>query len=292
MASLLAAHAKICACVLGCAVADRKRGGCVLINLRYAILRYMGLYSMYERKLEREIKNGEIPGHIAVILDGNRRWAHRYTISEGIGHFRGADAVENLLDWCEELGIRIVTLYVLSAENMHRDNDELAGLYDLIKTRLHKLYNDPRIHRDQMRVHAIGRIEQLPSSIQDILAKLDEATVNYNRRYLNVAIAYGGQREMVDAVKKIAAQIRDGSLDIDDISSDIIESNLYTSYLPQPSPDMILRTSGEQRLSGFLLWQSAYSELIFLDILWPEFRKIDLLRSVRIFQRRRRRMGK
>ena len=263
-----------------------------MINLRYAILRYMGLYSMYERKLEREIKNGEIPGHIAVILDGNRRWAHRYTISEGIGHFRGADAVENLLDWCEELGIRIVTLYVLSAENMHRDNDELAGLYDLIKTRLHKLYNDPRIHRDQMRVHAIGRIEQLPSSIQDILAKLDEATVNYNRRYLNVAIAYGGQREMVDAVKKIAAQIRDGSLDIDDISSDIIESNLYTSYLPQPSPDMILRTSGEQRLSGFLLWQSAYSELIFLDILWPEFRKIDLLRSVRIFQRRRRRMGK
>lgn len=261
-------------------------------SLRNSLLRYLGLYGLYARRLEKETAHGEIPGHIAVILDGNRRWAKRRILGEAAGHFRGADAVENLLDWCEELGIRIVTLYVLSAENLARDDNELARLYDLIGARLQKLYEDPRIHRNKMRVRAIGRVEILPRPLQDILAKLDGATSRYDRRYLNVAIAYGGQNEMVDAIKKIAAKVQDGSLDIDGITPDEIESNLYTSHLPQPSPDMILRTSGEKRLSGFLLWQSAYSELVFMDILWPEFRKIDLLRAIRTFQRRRRRMGR
>ena len=165
-------------------------------------------------------------------------------------------------------------------------------LFDLIQTRLEKLYNDPRIHKNQMRVKAIGRIELLPDSIKDVLSRLDNVTKEYDNHFLNIAIAYGGQNELVDAVKKIGDQIQDGTLDSKDINKEIIESNLYTSHLPQSSPDMILRTSGEKRMSGFLLWQSAYSELVFLDIFWPEFRKIDLMRAIRTFQKRKRRDGK
>ena len=200
--------------------------------------------------------------------------------------------MENLLDWCEEFDIKIITLYVLSAENLERKNEELEYLFDLIKTRLEKLYNDPRIHKNRMRVKAIGRIELLPDSIKDVLKRLDNTTKDYNDHFLNIAIAYGGQNELVDAIKKIGRQIKDGVIDADDISKEVIESNLYTSHLPQSSPDMILRTSGEKRMSGFLLWQSAYSELVFLDIFWPEFRKIDLMRAIRTFQKRKRRIGK
>ena len=233
-----------------------------------------------------------MPNHVAIILDGNRRWAKRNLIVQNKGHFRGADAVENLLDWCEEFDIKIITLYVLSAENLDRKNEELDFLYDLIKARLEKLYNDPRIHKNQMRVKAIGRIELLPDSIKDVLRRLDSVTKDYKNHFLNIAIAYGGQNELVDAVKKIGEQIKGGKLDSKDINKEVIESNLYTSHLPQSSPDMILRTSGEKRMSGFLLWQSAYSELVFLDIFWPEFRKIDLMRAIRTFQTRKRRSGK
>ena len=208
------------------------------------------------------------------------------------GHYHGADAVENLLDWCEEFGIKIITLYVLSAENLARNDDELHYLFDLIKTRLEKLYNDPRIHKNRMRVKAIGRVELLPESLKSVLNRLDEATKNYDNHYLNIAIAYGGQNELVDAIKKIATKIKDGSLDVHAINKDVIESCLYTSHLPQSSPDMILRTSGEKRLSGFLIWQSAYSELVFMDVFWPEFRKIDLMRAIRTFQKRGHRLGK
>ncbi len=208
------------------------------------------------------------------------------------GHFHGADAVEKLLDWCEELNIKIITLYVLSAENLARDDAELHYLYDLIKARLEKLYDDPRIHKNHMRVKAIGRVDILPEFLKEVLNRLDEATKDYDNHYLNIAIAYGGQNELVDAVKKIATKIKEGSLDVNAIDKDVIESCLYTSHLPQSSPDMILRTSGEKRLSGFLIWQSAYSELVFMDVYWPEFRKIDLMRAIRTFQRRARRLGK
>lgn len=208
------------------------------------------------------------------------------------GHFRGADAVEKLLDWCEELNIKIITLYVLSSENLSRQDDELDYLYDLINARLQKLYDDPRIHKNRMKVKAIGSVELLPDFLRDILNKLEEATKDYDNHYLNIAIAYGGQNELVDAIKKIGSRIKDGSLDVNKIDKDVIESSLYTSHLPQSSPDMILRTSGEKRLSGFLLWQSAYSELVFMDIYWPEFRKIDLMRAIRTFQKRGRRLGK
>ena len=143
-----------------------------------------------------------------------------------------------------------------------------------------------------MRIKAIGRVEILPEFLKEVLNRLDEATKDYDDHYLNIAIAYGGQNELVDAVKKIAVKIKEGSLGVDAIDKDVIESCLYTSHLPQSSPDMILRTSGEKRLSGFLVWQSAYSELVFMDVYWPEFRKIDLMRAIRTFQRRARRLGK
>ena len=251
-----------------------------------------GFYSLYSRRLENDIQSGEMPKHIAIILDGNRRWAKRNLIMKVEGHFRGADAVEKLLDWCEELNIKIITLYVLSAENLTREDDELRHLYDLINTRLEKLYNDPRIHKNRMRVKAIGRVELLPDFLKEVLNKLEATTKNYDNHYLNIAIAYGGQHELVDAVKKIATKIKDGSLDVNDIDKNVIESCLYTSHLPQSSPDMILRTSGEKRLSGFLMWQSAYSELVFMDVYWPEFRKIDLMRAIRTYQKRARRIGK
>jgi len=233
-----------------------------------------------------------MPKHLALILDGNRRWAKRNLLMEKAGHFKGADAVENLLDWCEEFDVKIITLYVLSAENLERPDDELLLLFDLIEKRLEKLYKDPRIHRNKMRVKAIGRIELLPESIKDVLRRLDQATNAYDKHFLNIAIAYGGQNELIDAVKKIGTKIKNGSLQVDEINKDVIESCLYTSHLPQSSPDMILRTSGEKRLSGFLIWQSAYSELVFMDVFWPNFRKIDLMRAIRMFQKRSRRIGK
>ena len=256
------------------------------------VLHLSGLYKVYSRKLEKEILGGDMPNHVALILDGNRRWAKRNLSLSKEGHWKGADAAENLLDWCEEFDIKIITLYALSAENLERKDEELEYLFDLIKNRLEKLYNDPRIHKNKMKVKAMGRIELLPESIKEVLRRLDEATKNYNEHFLNIAIAYGGQDELVDAVKKIGGKIKEGVIDINDINKQEIESNLYTSHLPQSEPDMILRTSGEKRLSGFLMWQSAYSELVFMDIFWPEFRKIDLMRAIRTFQKRKRRLGK
>ena len=144
-----------------------------------------------------------MPNHIAIILDGNRRWAKRNLSVSEDGHFHGADAVENLLDWCEEFDIKIITLYVLSSENLDRKNDELEYLYELIKTRLEKLYKDPRIHRNRMRVKAIGTVNLLPDSIQNVLQRLDNTTKEYDHHFLNIAIAYGGQNELVMLLKKL-----------------------------------------------------------------------------------------
>ena len=164
-----------------------------------------------------------MPNHIAIILDGNRRWAKRNLTINEKGHFKGADAVENLLDWCEEFDIKIITLYVLSAENLDRKNDELDYLYELIRKRLEKLYNDTRIHKNKMRVKAIGTIELLPESIKDVLRRLDVVTKEYDNHFLNIAIAYGGQNELVDAVKKIGMKIKNGELNAEEINKEIIE---------------------------------------------------------------------
>lgn len=256
------------------------------------IFKRSGLYILYERHLESEISKHPLPNHIAIILDGNRRWARTNLIRESTGHFVGADKAEELLNWIHELKIKITTLYVLSNENLDRDEEEVDNIYKLLQIKLDKLYADSRIHRLQMRIKAIGNLSMLPIGLQEILCKLEKVTAKYNSMFLNIAIAYGGQKEIVEAIKKIAFMAKCGELDIEKIDEKLIESCLYTSHLPQPEPDLILRTSGEKRLSGFLVWQSAYSELVFMDVFWPEFRKIDLMRAIRTYQRRIRKYGK
>ncbi|HYT02147.1 MAG TPA: polyprenyl diphosphate synthase [Candidatus Acidoferrum sp.] len=251
-----------------------------------------GLYNLYERRLESQILGDPLPNHIAIILDGNRRWAKYNFMRTGSGHFMGADKAEELLNWIHDLGIKITTLYVLSTENLDRKDEEVDNIYRLLELKLEKLYKDSRIHRRRMKIKAIGNVKLLPMRLQDILNKLEEVTAKYNSMFLNIAVAYGGQEELVDAVKKIALMTKTGELSVENIDEKVIESCLYTSHLPQPEPDLILRTSGEKRLSGFLIWQSAYSELVFMDVFWPEFRKIDLMRAIRTYQRRIRRFGR
>jgi tritrans,polycis-undecaprenyl-diphosphate synthase [geranylgeranyl-diphosphate specific] len=260
--------------------------------LAETFFKHSGLYNLYEKRLESQIVKNSLPNHIAIILDGNRRWAKYNFMGVWSGHFMGADKAEELLNWIHDLGIRITTLYVLSTENLDRKDDEVDNIYRLLHVKLEKLLNDSRIHRRQMKIKAIGNVKLLPSDLQEVLSKLEANTADYDSMFLNIAIAYGGQEELVDAFKKVALMAKTGELSVDDIDEKIIESCLYTSHLPQPEPDLILRTSGEKRLSGFLIWQSAYSELVFMDVFWPEFRKIDLMRAIRTYQRRKRRYGK
>jgi tritrans,polycis-undecaprenyl-diphosphate synthase [geranylgeranyl-diphosphate specific] len=258
----------------------------------YDLINDNWFYRLYERKLESQIKQDRLPEHVAIILDGNRRWAKYHFLANKGAHAIGADKAEQLLTWIYDLRIKITTLYVLSIENLERDKKELDDIFELLGLKLEKLYNDSRIHERQMKIKAIGNIGSLPKSIKEILFKLEKETNHYDLTFLNIAIAYGGQQELVEAIRKIAYDVEKKELQISDINEQSIDSYLYTSHLPQPEPDLILRTSGEKRLSGFLLWQSAYSELVFMDVFWPEFRKIDLMRAIRTFQRRRRRYGK
>ena len=258
----------------------------------YDLINDNWFYRLYERKLESQIKQDRLPEHVAIILDGNRRWAKYHFLANKGAHAIGADKAEQLLTWIYDLRIKITTLYVLSIENLERDKKELNDIFELLGIKLEKLYNDSRIHERQMKIKAIGNIDALPESLKEILFKLEKETNHYDLTFLNIAIAYGGQQELVEAIRKIAYDVEKKELQISDINEQSIDSYLYTSHLPQPEPDLILRTSGEKRLSGFLLWQSAYSELVFMDVFWPEFRKIDLMRAIRTFQRRRRRYGK
>ena len=258
----------------------------------YDLINDNWFYRFYERKLESQIKQDRLPEHVAIILDGNRRWAKYHFLANKGAHAIGADKAEQLLTWIYDLRIKITTLYVLSIENLDRDKKELDDIFELLGIKLEKLYNDSRIHERQMKIKAIGNIDALPKSLKEILFKLEKETNHYDLTFLNIAIAYGGQQELIEAIRKIAYDVEKKELQISEIDEQSIDSYLYTSHLPQPEPDLILRTSGEKRLSGFLLWQSAYSELVFMDVFWPEFRKIDLMRAIRTFQRRRRRYGK
>ena len=258
----------------------------------YDLINDNWFYRFYERKLESQIKQDRLPEHVAIILDGNRRWAKYHFLANKGAHALGADKAEQLLTWIYDLRIKITTLYVLSIENLDRDKKELDDIFELLGIKLEKLYNDSRIHERQMKIKAIGNIDALPKSLKEILFRLEKETNHYDLTFLNIAIAYGGQQELIEAIRKIAYDVEKKELQISDINEQSIDSYLYTSHLPQPEPDLILRTSGEKRLSGFLLWQSAYSELVFMDVFWPEFRKIDLMRAIRTFQRRRRRYGK
>jgi tritrans,polycis-undecaprenyl-diphosphate synthase [geranylgeranyl-diphosphate specific] len=265
------------------------KGGRVLADI---ILKLSRIYSFYEKRLESEIAKSPLPNHVAIVLDGNRRWAQSNLLDAAIGHSHGADKAEALLTWIHDIGIRITTLYILSTENLERKDAELENIYKLLEVKLESLYNDKRVHQRRMKIKAIGDIKLLPHNLQQLLTKLEESTAEYDSMFLNIAIAYGGQKELIDAVRKIAQMAKEGQIEISHINEKTIESCLYTSHLPQPSPDLILRTSGEKRLSGFLIWQGAYSELMFMDVFWPEFRKIDLMRAIRTYQRRVRRYGK
>jgi len=256
------------------------------------LLRLLGVYKVYEYWLWRQVKDGKMPSHVALILDGNRRWARRHGLPPWYGHERGAQKLEELLQWCLELGIKTVTIFVFSTENFRRDPKEVEELFKIFERYLLKYLNDKRIHEHQVRVKAIGRIHLLPERLQKLIKQVEEATKSYSKHYLNVAIAYGGRAEITDAVRKIAKDVKEGKLSLDEIDERVIERYLYTAHLPNPEPDLIIRTSGEERVSNFLLWQMAYSELCFLDVYWPEFRRIDLLRAIRVYQRRHRRFGK
>lgn len=255
------------------------------------LLSILGVYRVYSKWLWYQVKNGRKPSHIGVILDGNRRWARRRNLKAWLGHNYGAKKVEDFLKWCLDLGIRSVTLYVFSMENFGRNSAEVGELMRLFEEYLKKTLKDDILAKNEVHVKFIGRLHQLPESLQGIIKKIETETEHYDKHYLNIAIAYGGRAELADAVKIIGGKIENGELSPDEIDESLIERYLYTSYLPQQDPDLIIRTSGEERLSGFLLWQSAYSELYFCDVFWPEFRKIDFWRAIRVYEQRQRRYG-
>jgi len=253
------------------------------------------LYRLYERWLLRDIHSSPMPQHIGLILDGNRRFAQGQGLDDPVaGHRMGAEKLEEVLQWLTDLRIRITTLYALSTENLYRPALELDGLLDLIESKIRLMAVDPRIHQRQVRFRAVGRLTLLPQSLQEAIALVEEATRHYDHFFLNIAVGYGGRQEITDAVRRLLAERAKAHESLtriaDELTSDEIGKYLYTDNLPDP--DLIIRTSGELRLSGFLLWQSAYSELHFCDTFWPAFRKIDLLRAIRNYQRRKRRFGK
>ena len=256
------------------------------------LLRALGVYGLYERWLLHQVKSKPVPQHVAVIMDGNRRWAQSRTLEPWLGHLHGADRVEELLDWCLKLGVKTLTLYAFSTENFNRPREEVEALFKIMEERILKLIEDPRIYRHRVRVKLLGRRELLPEGLRKLIEDVERKTEGFDQHFLNIALAYGGRAEIVDAVKQIAEAVRRGEVDPGEVDEGLIERHLYTAHLPNPHPDLIVRTSGEERLSGFLLWQSAYSELCFLDVYWPEFRRIDLLRAIRVYQSRQRRFGR
>ncbi len=257
-----------------------------------SVLKLLGAYRIYERRLQAEVEKKEVPSHIGIILDGNRRWAMNHRLPFELGHEEGANTAEELLDWCHELGIKSVTLYVLSTENLERPPDEVRDLLGVLEKRLEKLLKDERIHKYEVSVKPIGKVELLTPSIRALFKDIEEKTSHYNQHYLNIAVAYGGRAEITDVVRSVAEDVRTGKLAPEQINQETIAKRLYTSYLPNPEPELIIRTSGEERMSGFMLWQGAYSELVFMDVFWPDFRKIDLMRAIRTYQNRTRRYGR
>lgn len=264
------------------------------------------LYRTYERRLLREISRGPVPDHVGVILDGNRRWAAAMGYrSAADGHREGAAKIDELLGWCNEVEIGVVTLWLLSTENMDRDPDELSALLEIIVGKVEQIARDGR-----WRVRAVGAMELLPGDAHIRIQAAVEASRQVEearavaaneggppddpRPTLNFAVGYGGRREIVDATKRLLESYADEGLTLADaakkVTAEEISGRLYTAGLPDP--DLIIRTSGETRLSGFLLWQSAHSEYYFCDPYWPDFRRIDFLRAVRAYQQRRRSFGR
>ena len=247
------------------------------------------LRGIAEKRLLELVRQGPVPNHLAIIMDGNRRFAAAAGLDVKDGHERGRDTAELLLDWCLEVGINVLTVYALSTENLSRSPEEVAALMDLYDRALRDIAVDERVHRHQIRVRVIGNRALLPPRVQEAIEVAEKATAGYSRYRFNAALAYGGRDEILDAIRRLAHEVKEGKIDPDAIDSQAVSRRLYTADLPDP--DLIFRTSGEERISNFLLWQAAYSELYFSDVLWPGLTRLEFLRAIRSFQLRRRRFG-
>lgn len=246
------------------------------------------LYPLYERHLARALPPGAVPRHIGVILDGNRRWARTLGAAAAHGHRAGADKISELLGWCEEVGVERVTLWMLSTDNLARDERELADLLGIIGDAATGLAQTRR-----WRLQVVGALELLPGDTARVLRDAEAATADVVGLHVNVAVGYGGRREIADAVRSLLREhAANGTLEdlAESFSVEHIAEHLYTKG--QPDPDLVIRTSGEQRLGGFLLWQSVHSEFYFCEAYWPDFRRVDFLRAVRAYAARERRLGR
>ena len=253
------------------------------------------LYWLYKSRLRRQIGGRQPPRHVGIILDGNRRYARKHGLADpGVAYDLGAEKLDDVLAWCSDLGIPAVTLWVCSIDNLKRQETEVSAILAAVKSKIAALAKDPAIHRRRVRIKAVGRLDLLPSTLVTVLREAEQVTADYDALKLTIAIAYGGQEEIADAVRDLVRKKAQCGVDLDAILDEItpfaIAEHLYTVGLP--NLDLIIRMSGEIRLSGFLLWQSVHSELFFSDVDWPEFRKVDFLRAVRSFQQRSRRFGR
>ena len=243
---------------------------------------YKPLFSL----LNMEASENKVPKHIGLVIDGNRRFAKRLMLKPWKGHEYGAEKIEKLFEWCKELNIKELTLYCFSIENFNRPKEEFDYLMNLFKKEFTKMKDDTRLK--DIKINFIGRLNMFPKDVQDSMNVLMEKTKNSKLYVINFAMAYGGRAEVIDATKKIAEAVKEGKLDVDDINEQVFEKNLYNAS----EPDLIIRTSGEKRTSGFLIYQAAYSELIFIDKMWPEFEKEDFVKAIEEYSNRERRFGK
>jgi short-chain Z-isoprenyl diphosphate synthase len=247
------------------------------------------LYPIYELRLFKKLDLSSSPKHVGVILDGNRRWAKANLASSKSGHSAGARKVIDFLSWCEETNVKVVTLWMLSTDNLNRERNELQPLLEIIAETVDALSKFGR-----WKLHVVGATELLPEWLSSRLEEAVAKSPEREKLIVNLAIGYGGRREITDAVRQMLKEnlSKGETLEsaIDKMSIDEISRHLYTAG--QPDPDLVIRTSGEQRLSGFLLWQSAHSEFYFCEAFWPDFRRLDFLRALRAYAQRNRRFGK
>ncbi len=246
------------------------------------------IYPAYESRVARHLPPDQVPRHVGVMLDGNRRWARAVGAETAQGYRAGADNIQPLLGWCEEVGVEVVTLWLLSTDNLNRPPDQLAGLLGIIEGAVESLAATGR-----WRVHPVGALDLLPAATAAKLKAADDATRDIDGLLVNVAVGYGGRREIADAVRALLHEHAEQGTSLEELADVIdvehISKHLYTKG--QPDPDLVIRTSGEQRLGGFLLWQSAHSEFYFCEALWPDFRRVDFLRAIRAYAERERRFG-
>jgi len=254
------------------------------------------VYGNYERLLEERILARSLPEHVAIIMDGNRRYAKRIGISTKEGYLYGAEITERVIDWCFDLGIPQLTIYAFSIENFCRMDEEKEHLFALMEKEFEKISRDERVHKDGVRVKAIGNVNLLPETVREAIRKAEDATAHYDKFKLFIAVAYSGKMEIVDSVYIIANMVKRGLLAPEDIDEETISKHLYVSEIEngssasvaKTSVDLLIRTGGEQRLSNFVPWQALGNECAayFCAPFWPEFRRIDLLRAVRTYQER------